>query len=47
VFFHGVVAEFVKWVAFYVIFIALLQFVNIEARRLGWSSVSALTGIFA
>lgn len=46
-FFHGVVAEFVKFTAFYVILIALLQLLNIEARRTGWRSLSALSGLFA
>lgn len=46
-FFHGVVAEFVKFACFYVILIALLQLLNIEARRTGWRSLSAVSGLFA
>lgn len=46
-FFHSVVMEFLKWVAFYVIFKALLQVINLEARRTGLSLLAAVSGILA
>lgn len=46
-FLHGVVLEFLKFCAFYIILKALLQFLNVEARRYGSSQLAALTGLFA
>lgn len=46
-FFHGVVMEFLKFAAFYAILKALLQFINLEARRSGSSSLAAVSGLFA
>lgn len=46
-FFHGVVLEFLKFACFYVILKALVQFLNVEARRFGSSQLAALTGLFA
>jgi hypothetical protein len=46
-FFHSVFLEFLKFAAFYVILKAVLQFLNIEARRTGWKTLSAVSGLFA
>jgi hypothetical protein len=47
VFFHSVVLEFLKFVAFYVILKALIQLINIEARRTGIQLLAAVSGLFA
>lgn len=44
---QSVVLDFAVWVAFYVIFKALMHFVNIEARRNGWSTSAGVTGLLA
>lgn len=46
-FFHSVFLEFVKFCAFYIILKALIQLLNIEARRTGLSLLAAVSGIFA
>jgi hypothetical protein len=47
VFRYSVVMEFVTWVAFYVIFKALMHFVNIETRRNGWTTPAGVAGLLA
>ena len=47
VFRYSVVTEFVTWVAFYIIFKALMHFINIESRRNQWSGVAGVTGLLA
>ena len=44
---QSVVLDFVTWVAFYIIFKALMHFVNIETRRNGVSSVAGVSGMLA
>lgn len=46
-FFHGVVMEFLKFTAFFIILKALIQFINIEARRTGSSTLAGAAGLFA
>lgn len=43
----SVVVEFLTWVAFYVIFKALMHFINIEARRNQWSTTAGVAGLLA
>jgi hypothetical protein len=47
VFRFSVVVEFLTWVAFYVIFKALMHFINIEARRNRWSTTAGVAGLLA
>lgn len=44
---HSVVVEFLTWMLFYVIAKALIQFINIEARRTGATTLAGLSGILA
>ena len=44
---NSILLEFVTWVAFYVIFKALMHFVNLEARRNGWSTSAGVAGLLA
>jgi hypothetical protein len=46
-FLNGVVLEFLKFACFYVVLMALLQFVNLEARRSGSTTLAAVSGLFA
>lgn len=46
-FFHGVALEFLKFAAFYVILKALVQFINLEARRTGSTLLASVSGLFA
>lgn len=46
-FFQSVFLEFFKFAAFYVILKAVIQLVNIEARRTGISVLAAVSGLFA
>lgn len=46
-YFHSVFLEFLKFGAFYVILKALIQFINIEARRAGWHVPAAVSGLLA
>lgn len=43
----SVVIEFLTWVAFYVIFKALMHFINIESRRNQWTVVAGVSGLLA
>jgi hypothetical protein len=43
----SVVTEFLTWIAFYIIFKALMHFINIEARRNQWTSVAGVAGLLA
>ena len=43
----SVVTEFLTWVAFYVIFKAIMHFVNIESRRNQQSTIAGVTGLLA
>lgn len=47
VFRQSVLLDFVTWVAFYVIFKAIMHFVNLEARRNGWSTSAGVAGLLA
>jgi Na+-translocating ferredoxin:NAD+ oxidoreductase RnfA subunit len=47
VFFHSVFLEFLKFAAFYVILKAVIQFINLEARRTGISLLASVSGLFA
>ena len=44
---NSILLEFVTWVAFYVVFKAIMHFVNIEARRNGWSTSAGVSGLLA
>lgn len=46
-FLNSIVLEFLKFAAFYVILKALIQLINIESRRTGWKTLSAVSGLFA
>jgi hypothetical protein len=46
-YFHSVALEFVKWLAFYVLAKALIQLINLEARRTGSSLLASVSGLFA
>ena len=43
----SVVVEFLTWVAFYVIFKALMHFINVESRRNQWRTTAGVTGLLA
>jgi hypothetical protein len=47
VFRQSVVLDFVTWVAFYIIFKAIMHFVNLESRRNGWTTPAGLAGLLA
>ena len=47
VFRQSVVLDFVTWVAFYIIFKALMHFINLESRRNGWATPAGLAGLLA
>jgi len=47
VFIQSVVLQFLVFCAFYVILKALLQLINIEARRTGSSVLAGVSGLFA
>lgn len=40
-------AGFIAFLAYYVIAKALIQLMNIEARRNGWKTVAAVSGLLA
>lgn len=44
---HSVLVEFLTFVLFYVILKALIQLINIEARRTGLTTLAGLSGILA
>lgn len=44
---HSVLMEFVKFACFYVILKALIQFINLEARRTGSTLLASVSGLFA
>ena len=44
---QSVLLDFVTWVAFYIIFKALMHFVNIEVRRNGWTTPAGVAGLLA
>ena len=44
---QSVVMDFLVWVAFYVIFKAIMHFVNVETRRNGYSTSAGVTGLLA
>ena len=44
---QSVVLDFVTWVAFYIIFKALMHFINVETRRGGSATVAGVTGMLA
>lgn len=46
-FLNSVLLEFVKFVAFYVILKALIQFIHLETRRSGSDTCAGVTGILA
>ena len=46
-FFHSVVLEFLKFCAFYIILKALIQLINVEARRTGLTLLAGVSGLFA
>ena len=45
--FHIGLMEFVVFAFYYVILKAFIQIFNIEARRNGWHTPSALSGLFS
>ena len=45
--FHIGFFEFLMWVAYYLIFKALIVFINIEARRNRWHIPAAVAGLFS
>jgi hypothetical protein len=44
---QSVVMDFITWVAFYVIFKAMMHFINVETRRNGWTTTAGVTGLLA
>ena len=44
---QSVVLDFLTWVCFYVIFKALMHFVNLEARRNQWKTSAGVAGLLA
>lgn len=46
-FFHSVFLEFLKFCAFFIILKALLQFINLEARRTQSTLLASVSGLFA
>lgn len=46
-FFHSVFLEFLKFAAFYIVLKALIQFINLEARRTGSTLLASVSGLFA
>ncbi len=46
-FFHSVFLEFLKFCAFYIVLKAVLQFINLEARRSGSTLLASVSGLFA
>lgn len=44
---NSILLEFLTWVAFYIVFKALMHFVNLEARRNGWSTSAGVAGLLA
>lgn len=46
-FINSVFLEFAKFVLFYIILKAILQLINIEARRAGWHVPAGVSGLFA
>lgn len=44
---QSVAIDFLVWVAFYVIFKAIMHFVNVETRRNGWSTTAGVSGLLA
>lgn len=46
-FFHSVFLEFLKFCAFYIVLKALLQLINLEARRSGSTLLASVSGLFA
>lgn len=46
-FFHSVFLEFLKFVAFWIILKAVIQVLNIEARRTGLSVLAGVSGLLA
>ena len=44
---QSVLMDFAVWVAFYVIFKAIMHFVNIEARRNQWKTSAGVAGLLA
>jgi hypothetical protein len=45
--FHIGFFEFLMWVAYYLIFKALVVIINIEARRNQWHIPAAVAGLFS
>lgn len=43
----SLVTEFLTWIAFYVLFKAIMHFINIEARRNHMDTVSGVAGLLA
>jgi len=46
-FINSVFLEFLKFVLFYVLLKAIVQFINIESRRAGWKIPAGVSGLFA
>lgn len=46
-FIHSVFLEFLKFAAFYIVLKALIQFINLEARRSGSTLLASVSGLFA
>lgn len=44
---NSILLEFLTWVAFYIVFKAIMHFVNLEARRNGWSTSAGVAGLLA
>lgn len=43
----SLVTEFFTWIAFYILFKAIMHFVNIETRRRQMDTVSGVAGLLA
>lgn len=46
-FINGVFLEFVKFALFYLILKAIIQLINLEARRYGSRTLAGVAGLFA
>ena len=44
---QSVVLDFLTWTCFYVIFKALMHFINLEARRNQWKTSAGVAGLLA
>ena len=44
---HSILVEFVTFVAFYIILKAIIQLINLESRRSGWTVPAGVSGLLS